>query len=431
MVKNLEKEKNFKSNFIWNIVGTGFNAFNSLFFLVAVTRINGVNDAGIFTIAYSTACILYVIGVYAGRVFQVTETNKNINNKEFILNRILSCVLMIGCTLIFVLFKHYDNYKSIIFIFLAFSKCLEAFSDVLYGILQKNNQLNIVGKSYFYKAILSVVLFVVVDIYTQNVIISISMIILVWILMIIFYDFRHIKNLLDKKENISIKKSFLIFKNGFFIFIISFLGLYLINAPKYAIDNYLANDLQTIFGIIVMPATIMGLVGQFLLHPYLTTIVELYKENKINQLNKLIFKIVKYIVYFGIVASILAYLIGIPVLNLIYGIDISAYRIHLVFIIISSTLYNIGIIYSTLLTTIRKTFIQFVIYGLISIIALIISDILTKMLKIDGSVIAYFIIMFLYYALYFIIIKIIFNKIKLKGEMSNGTTKSLSDNTSI
>ena len=32
MVKNLEKEKNFKSNFIWNIVGTGFNAFNSLFF---------------------------------------------------------------------------------------------------------------------------------------------------------------------------------------------------------------------------------------------------------------------------------------------------------------------------------------------------------------------------------------------------------------
>ena len=149
------------------------------------------------------------------------------------------------------------------------------------------------------------------------------------------------------------------------------------------------------------------------------------------QLNKLIFKIVKYIVYFGIVASILAYLIGIPVLNLIYGIDISAYRIHLVFIIISSTLYNIGIIYSTLLTTIRKTFIQFVIYGLISIIALIISDILTKMLKIDGSVIAYFIIMFLYYALYFIITKIIFNKIKLKGERSNGTTKSLSDNTSI
>ena len=78
---------------------------------------------------------------------------------------------------------------------------------------------------------------------------------------------------------------------------------------------------------------------------------------------------------------------------MIYGIDISAYRIHLVFIIISSTLYNIGIIYSTLLTTIRKTFIQFVIYGLISIIALIISDILTKMLKIDGSVIAYFNIM--------------------------------------
>ena len=84
--KNLEKNKNFNKNFLWNIVGTTFNAFNSLFFLIIVTRINGTNDAGIFTLAYSTACILYVIGVYAGRIFQVTE-RENINNKEYIVNR--------------------------------------------------------------------------------------------------------------------------------------------------------------------------------------------------------------------------------------------------------------------------------------------------------------------------------------------------------
>ena len=41
----MEKEIQFRKNFIWNILGTGFNAFNSLFFMIAVTRINGVDNA--------------------------------------------------------------------------------------------------------------------------------------------------------------------------------------------------------------------------------------------------------------------------------------------------------------------------------------------------------------------------------------------------
>ena len=62
--ENIETKKtaNFKKNVIWNILGTGFNSFNSLFFLIIVTRINGTTNAGIFTIAFSTACILYIIG---------------------------------------------------------------------------------------------------------------------------------------------------------------------------------------------------------------------------------------------------------------------------------------------------------------------------------------------------------------------------------
>ena len=41
------EKKIFLKNFIWNIVGTGLNSFNSLFFLIILKRINGMNDAGI------------------------------------------------------------------------------------------------------------------------------------------------------------------------------------------------------------------------------------------------------------------------------------------------------------------------------------------------------------------------------------------------
>ena len=167
----MEKKKNFNKSFIWNIIGTTFNSFNSLFFMIIVTRINGTNDAGIFTLAYSTACILYIIGVYAGRIFQVTE-KEEINDKEYIVNRISTTIIMMIVTVGFVVIKQYDIYKASVFIIVCLYKALEAFSDVLYGILQKNELLYKVGKSFFVKALLSLLTFLIADLITKNLIIS-------------------------------------------------------------------------------------------------------------------------------------------------------------------------------------------------------------------------------------------------------------------
>ena len=168
----MEKEIQFRKNFIWNILGTGFNAFNSLFFMIAVTRINRVDNAGIFTIAFSTACIIYIIGVYAGRIYQVTEPDKSITDKEYIINRIITTVSMLILVILFSAIRGYNIFKSTIFLLLTTYKALEAFSDVIYGILQKNEKLDIAGKSLFFKSLISVIVFVATDLITKNMIVS-------------------------------------------------------------------------------------------------------------------------------------------------------------------------------------------------------------------------------------------------------------------
>ena len=125
----MEKENvQFRKNFIWNVLGTGLNAFNSLFFMIIVTRLNGVDQAGIFTIAFSTACIIYFVGVYAGRIYQVTELNKEITDKEFIVNRSISTILMLILVILFSVIRGYNLYKSTMFLLLTLYKALEAFT---------------------------------------------------------------------------------------------------------------------------------------------------------------------------------------------------------------------------------------------------------------------------------------------------------------
>ena len=409
----MENSIQFKKNFIWNILGTSSNAFSSLFFMIMVTRINGVDNAGIYTIAFSTACILYIIGIYAGRIFQVTE-NEKINDKEFIVNRIISCCLMLIISLLFIIIKQYNIYKALIFVILCLYKALEAFSDVLYGIMQKNNLLNKVGKSMLSKALISLISFFIIDFFTKNLCFSCLMIVISNILIIIIYDIKNIYKITDLKQKVNMKNILKIFKTGFFVFAISFLGIYIMNAPKYAIDDYLNENIQAIFGIIIMPATVVGLFAQFIIHPYLNTIVDLYKKNDVNGMKKIIRNIIFAILILGLLCVIGAYLLGIPVLQIIYGIDLNTYKYNLVCILIASTLSVIASIYSSLLTTIRKTFIQFIIYCINAVIAICSSYLLTYKFEINGATIAYFIIMLVQFVLYYICTNVILKKIKLK-----------------
>ena len=412
----MEKDIQFKKNFIWNILGTGLNAFNSLFFLITVTRVNGIDNAGIYTIAFSTACIIYIVGVYAGRIYQVTEPDKNITDKEYIINRIITTISMLILVIIFCFMRKYDFFKLVVFLLLTIYKALEAFSDVIYGILQKNEKLDIAGKSLFFKSLFSVIAFVIIDIITKNMIISIISIILINLVILVFYDLKKGFKFVDLKLPVKRENIIKIFKAGFFTFAISFLGMYVLNAPKYAIDSYLENNYQTIFGIIVMPATVISLVAQFLIHPYLNQIVAIYEEKDLKRLNKLTFKLITYIIVVGVISSILAYSLGTQVLGVIYGLDLSAYRLGLLIIIIASTLYTIGVIYSSILTTVRETFSQFIIYIIMAIFAFIVANFCTKVRQINGAVISYLLIMamqFLIYTVYTNIkLKVIFNKEK-------------------
>lgn len=405
----MEKSIQFRKNFIWNILGTGFNSFTSLFFMIIATRINGIDEAGIFTLAFSTACILYSFGIYVGRIYQVTELDKEITDKDFIINRLITTLLMPVSLLFFCIFRGYNAEKTIIFLLLTLYKALDAFSDVIYGILQKNDELHIAGKSLFIKSLFSIIIFLIVDIIIKNMTIAIISMIIVCILIFIIYDYRKAKQLINFKVKVNLKNVFSIFKKGFFVFAISFLSMYVLNSPKYAIDTYLQENYQTIFGIIVMPATVIGLISTFLIHPYLNDILELYEKGKEKEFNKMLLKIIICITIIGIISTIIAYLIGTQFLGLIYGIDLSAHKIELAVIIISATIYTMGTICSSFLTVVRETFSQFIIYVIVSVFALFVSNILVSIYKIEGAVIAYFLIMLTQFLLY-----IIYTKIRMK-----------------
>ena len=407
------EKKIFLKNFIWNIFGTGLNSFNSLFFLIIVTRINGINDAGIFSIAYSTALILYTIGLYSGRLCQVTDIENKVKDKDYILNRIITCILMILLAIAFVFIKQYSPYKKGVFVLLCMYKATEAFSEILYGVMQKNELLYRSGQSLTIKSLGGLVIFLGVDLFTHNLIYACLAIILLNIVVILIFDcFFVCKKLIDFCVKVNMTNVWHIFKSEFFVFANSFAGIYVLNAPKYAIDSYLTEDVQAIFGYIMMPATVITLFTQFVFMPYLNQMKELYEQKEIKALQGIAFKIKMAVLAFGIFASLAAFVIGPEVLSIIYGEELIPYRMNLTVILASYIMYGISYVNLVLLTTTRDTFVQFVVYAITMIVAFIGSNLLVQNLQINGATVSCAVTLGVQFVLYTIVTRVIFNRME-------------------
>ena len=403
--------KNLKKNTIWNIIGTGINSFASLFFLLIVTRINDLNEAGIFTYAFSTAILLNVVGTYAGRIYQVTE-RKNISDKDYFVNRIITCLLMLFIAIGFIVVKQYDFYKTTVIILLCLLKLLEAFCDVLYGFMQRKEELYKVGISFTLKNVIGLLIFIVVDLISKDVVLSIIAFIIIYILVTIFYDFRQCKLLSVLKDKTSKINVVDIFKNGFPIFCVTFLNMYLINASKYSMDGIMSSDYQAIFGIIVMPATMMILISQFLMHPFLNIITDYSVKKDYKNLNKFLIKIGALIFLFGILGIVFCYFIGIYILELIYGISLIDYNLCLSIILIGSIFSALISVVTTVLITMRHTLNQMIVYGIVSLMIFFISKVLIYNWGITGAAINYMLSMIVTFIIFLAIYLLIVYKDK-------------------
>lgn len=381
----------YKKNFLWNSIGSSINAFNSLFFLIIITRINGIDTAGVFTFAFSMATLFNIIGVYSGRVYQVTDVDNN-TYKDYFINKIITCILMIIVYTVFILVNGYNFQKTIILFTLCSLKMIEAMSEYFYAYFQQKNELYKVGISLTIKNVLMLVVFFIINYLTKNIILSTISLIISYCLIMIIYDFRYFDfSLLKEKLNKNSLKS--IFVKGFFTFCLTFLSFLLINLPRYIVDMKMTDTYNAIFGILIMPATATLLLAQFFIQPSIVYLKEKLAKNDSKGFKKIIIDIFKVMIVLAVFILLGTHFLGIKILNLIYGIDLIEYKFSLLIIMCGSVFYALVVIISNILITMRITFWQVILY----IVALIISY-LSSIYFIDnngifGSALAYLITM--------------------------------------
>ena len=72
----LNKKVSLKENTLWYTLGTLCSSCSNVLLMIYVTRILGVDQAGVFSIAYSIAQLMLTIGWFSTRQFQVSDIDE-------------------------------------------------------------------------------------------------------------------------------------------------------------------------------------------------------------------------------------------------------------------------------------------------------------------------------------------------------------------
>ena len=347
-----------RSAFVWNALSSILLAGQPVLVLMVLTRTLEVADAGVFSFANANANLLFFIGDFALRKYQVSDVNERYKSEEYYAFRSLTCLAM-TCVLVAFCINAYQRNaytfgKVLVVFFVGMCLVVQAVSEGYEASMQQKGRLDIASKTAFLRTLSLIAAYMIGIFLTRSLLIS-SILAFVFALTVfltttfqVSLDFNPVKPAFHKKA----LKEILI--AAFPIFLTLFLNNYIANAPKYAIDAVLGDELQAVYGFLFMPTYTIGLICNFIFNPIIVKYARLWADGKIKAFKDLIARQMLIILAMTILGLAAAWILGIPVLSLIFGTDLSGNRTSLCIMIVGGGMWAYCTFFATIITIMRR-----------------------------------------------------------------------------
>ena len=191
------------------------------------------------------------------------------------------------------------------------------------------------------------------------------------------------------------RRVFVLFKVCLPLAISTFLSNYIINSSKLSVDRMLGDAAQLYYTAVFMPNMVINLFSGIIFKPMQTSMAVNYYEKKYKNFWHIIFRMFAIIAGFTLICEVGAYILGIPVLSWLYGVNLKDYKMTLLLLLLCGGVNAVNIIFYYVLAIMRKQKYMTILYLIVCGVALIIMDPITGRLGLNGAALGYLILVVL------------------------------------
>ena len=366
-----------KQNYVWNLFGTASSSLISVILLLFASRLLDSHNSDIFSIAYALGQQFFVLGYFQIRNMQSTDIQEKYSFKSYHNTRIVTIIMMIITSVVYVFIQEYDVYKSVIILLLVLYRAIDAYSDVFQGYFQQQNRSDLAGKIQFYRSWICLIVFGFSLLLTKSLMISSIVICLINLLLTVILDYRILIRNFNTNFSPSVSKDLSsilsILREASPLFLNGFLITYVYNEAKIDIDllltqGFFSNGIQRDFNVLFMPVFVLSLLF-FVLRPLTTQLSIYWYEKKYELFYKQVRLLFVAMTVLGVIIIGLGYLIGTEILGLVYGTSLVEYKVPFAILLAGGILNVLALVIDIVMTIFRKQSYLLIVYIFTFIVA--------------------------------------------------------------
>ena len=414
-MKNLTKQLLYKgdnvarANVVWNIAGSFVYAFASMVLSFLVIRMAGEEKGGIFSFGYSTlGQQLFLVAYFGIRPFQITDGKGAYSFKEYREHRNITCMFALVAGALFLTARtiafrkgigDYTAGKCMILLLLVIYKVIDGYADVYESEFQRQGCLYLTGKSNFFRTVFSVAVFTVTLGAFKHLLFACLMAVAAQAMGVFLFNLDVIHALDGVDWTFTKGKVTKLFKNTGFLFISVFLDFYIFSCAKYAIDARMNNAASGYFNLIFMPTSVIYMVANFVIRPYLTTLTGLWVKGEKKSFKETLLRIGMVIGALTVLAVGGTLILGKWVLSVMEGIMggepgvLTAYFWAFAGIVLGGGFYALANLMYYALVIMRRQKVVFFVYAVGAAAAAVLSGAFVGAFGINGAALCYVVLM--------------------------------------
>lgn len=413
-----------RQGYIWNTAAGLISAMEAVVMSMIVTRVTGLADAGILSIAFTLGNQMILIGKFGLRDFQTTDIEGKFSFSVYWKCRIVTVLAMLLCTAGYLGYAKaalgYSREKSFVILPICLIYAVEAVEDVIWGYYQQLDRLDR-GAQLFCVRWVGILLAFPLGLWAGMSLTGALMLCFGTsvILFVVSMWLTYPQICLDADRRISFTIRWADWKKiGALLWTaaplcgVSALQFYVNNSSKYAIDACLTDEIQACFGFVAMPMSTIRLLSSFIYQPLLVPMAAQWERGEIPEFLGGIRK--QLYIIAGLSAACLAgaWVMGIPVLSFLYGTDLAGYKAELMILLLSGG-FMAGVGYQTVVLTVMRCRKELLWpYAVTALIAAAVMKPVVAQSGTLGASVCYLLLMVLMFTIYLVIIS---RKLKSKS----------------
>jgi len=316
-----------RRDYLWNSIGLA--AWGGQFPLLTIitTQLAGVETAGKLSMAYVVSLMLWYLGNYGARTYQVSDLEEHASFYSYQVQRVITCLLMVAVGLGWGFVRGYADEMASIFTWVLVFRAVDALADVFEGRLQQVDKLYLAGISQTIRCATSLVAFAIVLLVTGSVTAaSVALAVLaIASLVIVTVPLAYFETPASGAPGISEIGDLFVqcFPTA------SALLLYaLVDAmPKFAMEGMLSYDNQLYYNALYFPAHAIIMTVGFIYKPMLVHLAGIWADaTQRKKFDLVILGITLITVAITAGMAFLMSTVGIPVMSVLYGVDFEQFR---------------------------------------------------------------------------------------------------------